>query len=56
MNLKKVGIRIIVITILLLFFSRSIAVDSYLRVALGVFGIGSGFILLLLDGYRHFDR
>lgn len=56
MNLKKVGIRVIVITILLLFLSRSIAVDPYLRVALGVFGIGSGFILLFLDGYRHFDR
>jgi hypothetical protein len=31
-------------------------IDRYLRVALGVFGIGSRLLLLILNNFRDFDR
>ncbi len=48
------GIKVLIVTIILLFLSKNIEMDRYLRIALGVFGVGSGFMLMFLDSYRHF--
>lgn len=56
MNLKKLGIKVILITVVLLFLTNTMEIDRYLRVALGVFGIGSGLLLLILNNFRDFDR
>ena len=56
MNLKKLGIKVILITVLLLFLTNTMDVDRYVRMALGVFGIGSGFLLLILSNFKDFDR
>ena len=56
MNLKKMGIKVILITVLLLFLTNTLEVDRYVRTALGVFGIGSGILLLILNNFRDFDR
>jgi hypothetical protein len=56
LNLKKLGIKVILITVVLLFLTNTMEIDRYLRVALGVFGIGSGLLLLILNNFRDFDR
>lgn len=56
MNLKKLGIELIIVTILIEIFVNYLNWDGYLATALGVFGIGSGIVLIFLDGYRYFDR
>jgi len=48
------GIKVVIATIILLFITKGIEMDQYLRIALGVFGIGSGFMLMFLDSYRLF--
>lgn len=56
MNLKKMGIKVIIGTVLFIFVAKQLPMDSYLRVALTVFGFGTGVILIFLDGYRYFDE
>ncbi|MDH8677671.1 hypothetical protein QE109_05905 [Fusibacter bizertensis] len=56
MNLKKMGIKVLIVTIVLLFVTNGIQMDQYVRIALGVFGIGSGIMLMFLDSYRHFGE
>ncbi len=56
MNFKKMGIKVILITILLLFLTNSMEVDRYIRTALGVFGVGSGVLLLIINKISDFDR
>ena len=56
MNLKKVGIRIIIATICMEVAINYLNLNGYLSTALGVFGVGSGIVLIFLDGYRYFDR
>ena len=56
MNFKKLGIRIVIITIGLEFLLYFLSFDVYISIALGVFGIGSGLVLMMLDSYRKFDR
>lgn len=50
------GIKIVLITILIEFALYFISFDLYISIALGVFGIGSGVVLMFLDNYKHFDR
>ena len=56
MNFKKMGIMTIIATLAFIFLTKATTLDVYLRIALSVFGLGSGFVLILLDGYRHFNR
>lgn len=56
LNLKKMGIKVIIGTVLFIFVAKQLPMDSYLRVALTVFGFGTGVILIFLDGYRYFDE
>lgn len=56
MNFKKVGIMTIIATLAFIYLTKDTDLDVYLRIALSVFGIGSGFVLILLDGYRHFKQ
>ncbi len=56
MNLKKVGIKLIIATVLMEILVNYLNLDGYLATALGVFGVGSGIVLIFLDGYRYFDR
>ena len=56
MNFKKLGIKVILITVALMIISKGLSIDPYFRTALIVFGFGSGFILMLLDSYRHFHH
>ena len=53
---KKMGIKVLIVTIVLLFVTNGIQMDQYVRIALGVFGIGSGIMLMFLDSYRHFGE
>jgi len=55
LNFRKTGIKVVVVTIILMFLSKNIAIDPYVRTALAVFGIGSGFLLFFLAGYNHLD-
>lgn len=54
MNLKKMGIKVLLFTILLIVITKNVDMDPYLRTALSVFGIGSGLMLMFLDSYRHY--
>lgn len=54
MNFKKMGIRVILVTILLSVAMNYLAVDPYVRTALSVFGIGSGVALLFMESINHF--
>ena len=56
MNLKKMGIKVIIVTVVLLLVTKGVAIDHYLRIALGVFGVGSGVMLMFLDNYKHFGE
>ena len=56
MNFKKLGIKVIIGTVLFILIAKQLPMDSYLRVALTVFGFGTGVILIFLDGYRYFDE
>jgi len=55
LNFKKLGIKVILVTVLFVIIAKYLPLDSYLRVALTVFGFGTGFILIFLDGYKYFD-
>ena len=56
LNFKKLGIKVILATVILMWITKGLSIDPYLRTALLVFGYGSGFILMLLDSYRHFHN
>ena len=49
------GIQVIVVSILFVILTNYIDIDSSIRIALSVFGIGSGVLLFFLDGYSHLD-
>lgn len=53
--MRKFGIRLILFTIVFLLLSNYlIAIDSYVKIALGVFLIGSGVVLIILGGITHY--
>ncbi|MBE0449315.1 MAG: hypothetical protein IBX70_00585 [Clostridia bacterium] len=53
--MRKFGIKLILITIAFLILSGYVmAMDSYVKTALGVFLIGSGVVLIILGGVTHF--
>lgn len=54
LNLKKMGIKVLLFTIVLIVITKNIQMDPYVRTALSVFGIGSGLMLMFLDSYRHY--
>jgi len=54
LNFKKMGIRVILVTILLSVAMNYLEVDPYVRTALSVFGIGSGVALLFMESINHF--
>lgn|GEM_PF-4310437 len=56
MNFKKMGIKVLLVTILLLYVTNNMEMDRYLRLALGVFGIGSALLLIILNNFKGFDR
>lgn len=53
--MRKFGIKLILFTIAFLVLSDYIVdIDSYLKISLGVFLIGSGVVLIMLGGIDHF--
>lgn len=53
--MRKLGIKVILFTIAFLILSGYLlSIDPYIKTALGVFLIGSGVVLIVLDGVSHY--
>lgn len=50
MNFKKLGIQIFIGTIVLLVILNKINFDSYVRLAIGSFGIGTSILMVFFGG------
>ncbi len=53
--MRKFGIKLILFTIVFLILSNYVIdIDPYVKIALGVFFIGSGVVLIILGGITHY--
>ena len=50
MNFKKLGIKIFIITVAILFLLGKIEFDYYIRLAIGSFGIGTSILMIFFGG------
>ncbi len=55
MNLRKTGIKLILLTILLSILAKQAAIGGQLALALTVFGIGAGVVLIVVGDFSKMD-
>ena len=57
MEFKRLGMRMLILTVLALILMNLIDFNQYFRIFLGAFGIGGGVILLIIgNASRHHDE
>ncbi|MBS7526960.1 hypothetical protein KHM83_09740 [Fusibacter paucivorans] len=55
MSYRKVGLILIALSIIAMFFGSVVPIDPYVRVALTTFMLGSGVFLIFFKGYDDND-
>lgn len=55
MEFRRLGIRMLILTVIALIIMNLIDFNQYFRIFIGAFGIGGGLILLIIGSASHRD-